>query len=536
MNLSGARQSLENDDIRVCPHNDTHPRVEQASQITISTVAVEAHDSLSAIAPTINERLNRHYSREDKQTIAGMICDWLLERGRLLSDISNPEEPSPYLLLSDGKAVALTKSSLEVKLAIADAGLNMTEAVFGWTISELQHRCRREGKNVRLSKFTSWHGGKLYISSGPTQMVVVENRRSGIVFTIAPNGYDDILFSAEGCLPPWTPTEQPSPLTALNAFQPILEAPAETPVYTPEVQSALSEAWVLAVLMRVRPLPILVNLGQHGSGKSTHAKAIIKLLMGQDSDLATTPCSPRDFTTCATSLQIYGLDNLDGAPEKWLPDLLAQTSTGGMVEERLLYTNGEVYQKALVSALLITTRTAAFASRPDILDRAIPLFFGNRTDFSHSEKELMDEVVTNRDAILTGLAINALRVNSAHVTESSPDNRFTEFGRIVFALWPDKAREILTALNKAKRLSVNDGDSLLQAFLQYKGPPLYAKATQIIKALDPDGDRIEYLGGGQKIARRLRELMPSLRLQGWVIKEGKGHGTSMFGFTPPKKT
>jgi hypothetical protein len=464
-----------------------------------------------------------------------MIAEWLLARSRLLKDISNPEEPNPYLLLDNGKAVALERTSREVRLAIADAGVNMTEGVFNWTLAELQHRCLREGREVSLSHFTTWRDGKFYISAGPTQMVIVESTENGTSFTIAPNGHDGILFSATGCLPVWTPTQWPRQFTRLDAFKPILEAPPEVSAYTPEFQQIFAEAWVLAVLMQVRPLPILVNLGQHSSGKSTHAKAIIKLLMGHDSDLATTPCSPRDFTTCATSLQIYGLDNLDGAPEKWLPDLLAQTSTGGMVEERLLYTNGEVYRKALISALLITTRTAAFASRPDIMDRAVPLFFGSRTDFSISEKELMDEVSTNRDAVLTGLAIKAVQVISQEVEESSPDNRFTDFGRILFTLWPDKALHVLDALNKAKRLGLSDEDTLLQAFLRWEGSTLEGNATHIIKALDPVGDQIKHFGGGQKIARALREVIPTLKIAGWVTEEGKGRGTSVFRFIPPKR-
>jgi hypothetical protein len=426
-------------------------------------------------------------------------------------------------------------ASVDFRLALADAGVNMNEAVYGWTLAELQHRCLREGREVSLSHFTTWQHDRFYISAGPTQMVIVESAGNDTCFTIAPNGHDGILFSATGCLPIWTPTQWPRQLTRLDAFKPILEAPPEAAAYTPEAQLALAEAWVLAVLMRVRPLPILVNLGQHSSGKSTHAKAIIKLLMGHNSDLATTPSSPKDYTTCATCLQVYGLDNLDGAPEKWLPDLLAQTSTGGMVEERLLYKNCELYSKALISALLITTRTAAFASRPDIMDRAVPLFFGSRTDFSISEKELMDEVSAKRDAVLTGLAIKAIQVKSQQIEESSPDNRFTDFGRILFTLWPDEARNILDALNKAKRLSLSDEDTFLQAFLKWEGGTISGNATQIVNSLDPGKTKIEFMKGGRNIARRLREIMPTLRIASWAVTETQGHGTSLFTFIPPKK-
>jgi hypothetical protein len=169
------------------------------------------------------------------------------------------------------------------------------------------------------------------------------------------------------------------------------------------------------------------------------------------------------------------------------------------------------------------------------MDRAIPLFFGSRTDFSISEKELMDEVNANRDAVLTGLAIKAVQVKSQEIEESSPDNRFTDFGRILFTLWPDKARHVLDALNKAKRLGLSDEDTLLQAFLKWEGEVFSGNATQIIKALDPVGDQIKHFGGGQKIARALREVIPTLKIAGWVTEEGKGRGTSVFRFIPPKR-
>jgi len=489
--------------------------------------------SLRSIAKDINDRLNRRYSREEKQMIAGTIVDWLQEHERLLKDVSNPDAPVPYLILDDGRAVSLNTISQEIKLAIADAGINMTEKVFSWTLAELQHRCMREGKSVRLSQFTEFHKGNLYISSGTNRLVIVNKIGNDISFLSAPNGSDGVWFRSECCFPAWIPTRQFKNLDDLYAFQPTLESPPETKSYTPEIQMGLLESWILSVLMQKRPLPILVNLGQYSSGKSLLAKAIIKLFMGENGDMATIPCTQRDYVTCATQSFIYGIDNLDGSPEKWLPDLLAQTSTGGMVKERMLYTNGEVYEKPLRSALVITTRTAGFASRSDILDRTLPLFFGTRRDFSLSEKQLLDEVIQNRDALLTGLTIKMLDAKSWRIKETVPDNRFTDFGRVVHALYPDDAAAMLGALYRAKRVSINDDDTLLQAFFRYEGNQLQGNATQIVKELDPDGSRIQYMGGGQKIARALREVMPTLRLNGWNVETAKGQGTTLFRFTRP---
>ena len=261
--------------------------------------------SLRSIAKDINDRLNRRYSREEKQAIAGTIVDWLQKNGRLLKDVSNPDAPVPYLILDDGRAVSLNTISQEIKLAIADAGINMTEKVFSWTLAELQHRCMREGKSVRLSQFTEFHKGNLYISSGTNRLVIVNKFGNDISFLSAPNGSDCVWFRSDCCFPAWIPTRQFKNLDDLYAFQPTLESPPETKSYTPEIQLGLLESWILSVLMQKRPLPILVNLGQYSSGKSLLAKAIIKLFMGENGDMATIPCTQRDYVTCATQSFIY---------------------------------------------------------------------------------------------------------------------------------------------------------------------------------------------------------------------------------------
>ena len=92
----------------------------------------------------------------------------------------------------------------------------------------------------------------------------------------------------------------------------------------------------------------------------------------------------------------------------------------------------------------------------------------------------------------------------------------------------------MDALNKAKRLGMTDEDSLLQAFLKWEGGELSGNATGIVKQLDPDNTKIEHMGGGQKIARRLREVMPTLRIASWDVFEGKAHGTAVFRFNRPK--
>ncbi len=491
-------------------------------------------DRIRDLAPEINDKLNRRVGRTDKQYVSTLIGDWLKERDRLVCDATDDVDPIPYVLLDDHSTAMMDTGSARFRLAIHEAGINPTESVFAWIVADLRARCIRDGTRVKVVHGSVCKEGTLYISSGPGKMVVVRQRDDrDLVFEEKQNGTDGILFATDGCFPAWTPDEQMAPLSSLRAFNPVLESPSEAPMYSPTAQHGLMTAWIICAIVGIRPLPILTPLGQKGSGKSTTAKAILKLLHGDTADVATVPNTQSDFAACASSLGVYAIDNLDGNPSPWLPDALAQTTTGGYLQERKKYTNAEIFKKQLISALIVTTRSGHFANRSDISERVLPLFFGERISYRHSENGILNEVLENRDSVLTWLACKGLEVISGTDNTRDVNIRFTEFGRAVLQLYPTDGAEMLDGLTKAQSLSVSDVDPFLAAILNFKQGTITGRATEIMRKLEAHGAIIPFQGGGKTIARKLREFKPTLEMSGWTVRETASHGSTEFTIRPP---
>jgi hypothetical protein len=261
-----------------------------------------------------------------------------------------------------------------LRLALQDCGLNPAERLFLWVVQDLRHRAYRKGREVSLERYSVYRDGALYVSSGSSGMIVARMGDREPTLKAHPNGFDNILFAADGCFAPWAVSKEPRRLDSCAAFRPNLVAPTETPDYEARAQRLLFEGWIYGLLAR-HTLPILTSIGNKGCGKSVQTRALVKLLSGNAADVANQPQNQRDFFTAATSLPLYAVDNLDGKPDKWLPDALAAACTGVSQTDRQLFSNSTLFRKPVTARFAVTTRTANFAERPDIAERVLPLFY-----------------------------------------------------------------------------------------------------------------------------------------------------------------
>jgi hypothetical protein len=316
------------------------------------------------------------------------------------------------------------------------------------------------------------------------------------------------------------------------------------PNYTPKVQAALLAAWITALVAGIRPLPILALLGGRGSGKSWCARAIMRLFLGPDGNVA--PLSPdsRDFLALAVRRPVLAIDNLDsfGGNLSWLQDTLAAVGSGGRVQGRAFYTRSDVSDERLQAAVILTSRTAAFA-RADVAERTLPIFTSGLADVERvADSDLENELDTLRAGLLTFLTGKAADV-LALVAQAPADLpvRFLDFGRFVWAYLASIGQEglaipALLALRKAQSIAVGDANPLLSAILEYGPEVLTANPlglfnrtpAELVDALSHAGADIPYLGGGKAIARELRELKPILTSVGWQLSEGKQGNNTLF--------
>jgi len=491
---------------------------------------------LAEIAPWIQEELGQRNSRETKIKIADTLSGWFLHHNKLLVDLGQDQSKGgrPYLVDDDNALWPLERDAVNTRLTLYEAGLNGTEEVYKFVVEALTMEAYRQGHETYLARWQTYNNDTLYVSCGPCYVVRCKDGLEKV-----PNGTDGIWFAGDACYPAWEPDEMVNPL-GMNAFQPSLMAPTEVGSYTPEVQQQLLTVWLAALLSGLRPLPLLVCVGQKGGGKSMLIKAILRMLMGPASIPTILSDDKRDFWTLVTTAPMVGLDNVDADPPSWFADAIAATATGTTVETRELYTNSTKLSRPVTSALAISTRTATFA-RPDIAERSLPLI---STEFDDEKRkadmDLLDEIDIYRDKLLSWCTITAAGLLADHLyAPAGLPLRFVDFARLAWAYMKQSAEEgqtahLLRAMRQAQSLTVGEADPLVEAIVTYlsdigqagswKGTP-----SELVKDLQEAGAELPYFGGGKRIARQLREAKATLALLGIDVKEGPwGNSTAFY--------
>jgi hypothetical protein len=479
--------------------------------------------SLADFAPWVAGRLSGRGSREDKSEVGRAVAAWLLRERRLLSDL---DTGGPYLLADDAQCLSLTEGTLPLEATLAQAGLNASEHAFAWMLADLKVAAHRDGRAVRLSRFIAADPERatVHLSCGPAGFVAAA---PGADLAYRRNGTGDVIFAGEATLPEWDPTAEPVDPYMLAAFRPRLVAPPEASAYTPDVQTRLASVWLVALVAGIRPLPMLALIGNKGGGKTTLGRSIQQLLMGERGGLTPLSGDLRDFWTLIQGRPVAGFDNVDGAVPPWFIDALANAVTGGRVQKRELYTDDTLRDRDILAAIVVTSRTAPFA-RPDVTERALPLFTAEFEDgMRRPDSELDREVAEERSGMLVYLLRRACQVLERQ--QEAPLDlpaRFLDFARLVWA-WhavaerPEEAQPVLAAWRAAQALAIGDADPLLAAIAEYAPPEGHQQVTasELIRRLNHAGAELPYLGGGQRIANHLRELRSMLSQAGWQLDE-----------------
>lgn len=471
-------------------------------------------------------------ARNRNRAVSYAVRQLLLAQGRLLQDVGEGEPGAPHVVGDDGAVWPLSGDLLPVRSMLNKAGLNSSEPAFKWLVDDLAAKAFNDAPRVSLAHFWTRRDGALYISSGPTAMVRARLNDGVATLKALSNGEDGVYFASDAVLPRWQPAAAPVPPHKVAAFRPAIVPPPEVPDYTPEVQRLLLTAWLVALVAGVRPLPALVAIGDRGGGK-THLIRAVTLLTTCD-EPTTVSHDDRDLWTSAVRRPVLALDNVDSAPPEWLPDLLAAAVTGVAYARRKLYTNTTEHRRVVRAAFALSTRTAAFV-RPDVAERAVPIITGVfEDDRRKSDSALVAEVRDKRDAVLTWLAHQAVRLLDKSPRVPALPGRFVDFGRVVWAHDHDNAAVALHALRKAQAMIVRDADPLIAAILAHADALLdqhgrwEGNASALVSALQRLEAGLPYLGGGRAIARTLREGRDTLALFGLSLSDRRSGGATLF--------
>jgi len=226
----------------------------------------------------------------------------------------------------------------------------------------------------------------------------------------------------------------------------------------------LAVAWLVAALVPdiAHPIPLLV--GEQGTGKSTTARLLSRLVDPSPAELRSAPKDLEQWAVAASGSWLVVLDNISGIPD-WLSDALCRAVTGDGMVRRRLYENDDLSVLAFRRVVALTSIDPG-ALRGDLADRIV-MFDLER--FAQRGEELHLDAVFRQawPGLLGGLLDLACQVMAAlpQVTVDQPP-RLADFARITAAadqVLGTSALETYRALSSRISADVVEADPVAEA-------------------------------------------------------------------------
>lgn len=389
----------------------------------------------------------------------------------------------------------------------------------------IEGKARWDGPERPVFTRLAEHGGAIYLDLCNTTWEVVEVNVTG--WRVLPAANTPVRFRrAKGMLP------LPCPVSGgtLDELRPFVNAGSEG-------DFRLMVAWLLAALRPTGPYPVLPLAGEQGSAKSSTARVLRSLVDPNTAPLRKPPRNEHDLAIAAGNSWVIALDNLSHITE-WLSDDLARLATGGGFATRALYSDSEeVIFDAKRPVLL--TGIEDLATRPDLLDRAIPLDLPViPKDQRRPEDAFWSEFEPARPRLL-GALLDAV----AGALRELPHTQLQELPRMAdFALWATAAEGAMgwpagafMAAYEGNRADANAvaleaspiGAALLKHLSTCGGAGWSGTATDLLTALnEPRGhdknrgdDKAPrgWPGDARALSGAVKRLAPNLRAAGWNV-------------------
>jgi len=282
------------------------------------------------------------------------------------------------------------------------------------------------------------------------------------------------------------------------------------------------------------PYTILNLVGEHGTGKSTAAECVRKLIDPYTPLHRGRPRNEHELAISAELSWVMSYDNL-GSIAEWLSDALCRLSTGGGFGARMLYTDDEE-RRFEATRPIILNGIEDVASRGDLLDRSIIINLPHLQVRPESEIRQAFEKAWPE---LLGACLDAasMALRRRYTVEIGVFPRMADFTRWAVAAEPVMGVEE-GAFLKAYRANRRHANNLvlemslvgaavmeyLKARAQWSG-----SAGELLKALnseasEPTQRAQEWPKAGHALTGKLKRLAPNLRAIGIEVTFGRiGH-------------
>ena len=305
--------------------------------------------------------------------------------------------------------------------------------------------------------------------------------------------------------------------------------------------------FLLDCLRPGRDHPILDLLGETGASKTSAAEAIVALVDPRTPTTASTPRSVDDLVVTASSRRVVSIDNVTSLSAD-ISDALCRLTTGGGLEKRKLYTDGETFVVD-VCAPVVMTGIDLPSDRDDLMSRTLPIriqYIEKKQRMLREDLEMIfDEIApTILGDLLDGVSC-ALRRSDEVKARMRKEGRLTRLAD--FAVWCEAAApamgwrewEFVDALDDLKQAATADlaeADplvGLVRRWLEWKGPKdaertFEGGAAEIwnaLKRIADEGERWAIPKSAQHLSialKRRRQLLAAVGVDyTWHDRSGK---------------
>ena len=409
----------------------------------------EEYDLSNKIKAEINSiRAINMKSFERNKRISEIVINRLKEKGKFLLTSISPlyfsDETSRTYEFDDGRFIAFINDKF---------GINASEVEWEYLSEQLRVEAVQRGQKVEIKKVSYYdkENHKLYISNFNGGIYLLD----GKIVQLVPNGADGVLFKDREN---WEPYQYETSHQRIRIFDHLLIHPinfhdAVLGGLTAKELRLLWKIYVYALFFEelMPSKPLVVFVGEHGAGKSTALRSLLRFLFGPKVTVFSLSKKKEDaFLATICNEHFVVLDNVDDRID-WLNDHLASIATGGGVPLRKLYTTNEILTFSPRVYITLTSRTPQF-KREDVVDRML-LFPVERIKNFIADSQIEDGISKKRNLLWTEI-INDLNSIVAsfeeHYEHKSSVNRIADFSQLGanLANWMKKPKTFQTIMNK----------------------------------------------------------------------------------------
>lgn len=309
----------------------------------------------------------------------------------------------------------------------------------------------------------------------------------------------------------------------------------------------LIAGWLLGALRPSGPYPILLLIGEQGTGKSGASRTLKRLTDPSAVLLRSPPRDEKDLLVSALSSWVLALDNLSGAKPE-LSDALCRIATGGGLAGRTLYTNADETLLE-VKRPVIMNGIDDLASRPDLAERCLHIELPplrSRATEAELEARFAEDGGAIFAALLDGLA-RALRDHHIPRDRLPRMADFAQWAAAGMSALGFTADEFLDAYRANQAGAIEAGletsalGSVLRRFLAREGGNWKGSSTELLALLNRAAQEELSAPGWPRSTKGLvtilRRLAPSLRHVGIDYKHDRSSDSRFLQFvcTQPRQ-